>query len=328
MSTFSSNIHRVYQAIEYGIKHNRKVAIIGRSMERNLEVAMNLGYIKLPFGIFIDAAEVAKYPENEILIITTGSQGETMSALYRMAINEHRHIKLSPTDTVILSSSAIPGNEGNVSTIINYILKTGAKVAYRDFSDIHVSGHGAQEEQKLMIRLLKPKYFFPIHGEYQHVMKHRETAIACGVDERNVVIMNDGDTMEINPKFVRKVKTVKTGKVFIDNQRNNQIDEDVILDRQELAENGIVTIVAFIDKQEHKLTDRPKISSFGLVADKDDKAFSDEMSQILINFIENMNKEWLENKKVLEGEVRQVLKKHIFRSLKKYPIIVPTIFVQ
>lgn len=328
MSTFSSNIHRVYQAIEYGLKYNRKVAIIGRSMERNLEVAMNLGYIKLPFGIFIDAAEVSKYPDNEVLIITTGSQGETMSALYRMAINEHRHIKLSPSDTVILSSSAIPGNEGNVSTIINYILKTGAQVAYKDFSDIHVSGHGAQEEQKLMIRLTKPKYFFPVHGEFQHVMKHRDTAISCGVDERNVFIMNDGDTMEVNAKFVRKVKTVKTGKVYIDNQRNHQIDEDVVMDRQELAANGIVTIVAFIDKQEHKLAERPKVSSFGLVADKDDKAFSEEMSQILVSFIENMNKDWLENKKVLEGEVRQVLKKHIFRSLKKYPIIVPTIFVQ
>ncbi len=328
MSTFSSNIHRVYQAIEKGIKYNRKVAIIGRSMERNLEVAMNLGYIKLPFGVFIDAAEVAKYPDNEVLIITTGSQGETMSALYRMAVNEHRHIKLKPSDTVILSSSAIPGNEGSVSTVLNYILKAGASVAYKDFSDIHVSGHGAQEEQKLMLRLVKPKYFLPIHGEYQHVAKHKETAIACGVDERNILLMEDGDQIELNARGMRKIKTVKSGKVYIDNQRNNQIEEDVVMDRQELAENGIVIIVAFVDKQNKTLLEKPKVSSFGLVSDRDDRNFSEEMENVLVSFLQNANKELVENKRMLENEIRQVLKKHIFRALKKYPVIVPTIFVQ
>lgn len=328
MSTFSSNIHRVYQAIEMGIKYNRKVAIIGRSMERNLEVAMNLGYIKLPFGIFIDAAEVTKYPDNEILIITTGSQGETMSALYRMAVNEHRHIKLKPSDMVILSSSAIPGNEGSVSTVLNYILKAGANVAYKDFSDIHVSGHGAQEEQKLMLRLVKPKYFLPIHGEYQHVAKHKETAIACGVDERNIILMEDGDQIELNARGMRKVKTVKSGKVYIDNQRNNQIEEDVVMDRQELAENGIVIIVAFVDRQNKALIEKPKVSSFGLVSDRDDRHFSEEMENVLNSFLQNANKELMDNKRALENEIRQVLKKHIFRALKKYPVIVPTIFVQ
>lgn len=328
MSTFSSNIHRVYQAIEIGIKYNRKVAIIGRSMERNLEVAMNLGYIKLPFGIFIDAAEVAKYPDNEILIITTGSQGETMSALYKMAVNEHRHIKLKPSDMVILSSSAIPGNEGSVSTVLNYILKTGANVAYKDFSDIHVSGHGAQEEQKLMLRLVKPKFFLPIHGEYQHVTKHKETAIACGIDERNIILMEDGDQIELNARGMRKIKTVKSGKVYIDNQRNNQIEEDVVMDRQELAENGIVIIVAFVDKQNKALIEKPKVSSFGLVSDRDDRNFSEEMENVLVSFLQNANKEVIDNKRVLENEIRQVLKKHIFRALKKYPVIVPTIFVQ
>jgi len=328
MSTFSSNIHRVYQAIDKGVKYNRKVAIIGRSMERNLEVAMNLGYIKLPFGIFIDAAEVAKYPDNEVLIITTGSQGETMSALYRMAVNEHRHIKLKPSDTVILSSSAIPGNEGSVSTVLNYILKAGANVAYKDFSDIHVSGHGAQEEQKLMLRLVKPKFFLPIHGEYQHVSKHKETAISCGVDERNILLMEDGDQIEISSRSMRKIKTVKSGKVYIDNQRNNQIEEDVVMDRQELAENGIVIIVAFVDKQNKTLLEKPKVSSFGLVSDRDDRHFSEEMENVLVSFLQNANKEVVENKRMLENEIRQVLKKHIFRALKKYPVIVPTIFVQ
>ena len=220
MSTFSSNIHRVYQAIDYGIKHNRKVCIIGRSMEKNLDVAMNLGYIKLPRNIFIDAHEIGRYPDNEVLIVTTGSQGESMSALYRMAIDEHRHVKLKEGDQIVLSARAIPGNEPGVSELINYLMKKGAKVAYQDFSEIHVSGHAAQEEQKLMLRLVQPKFFLPVHGEYNHLLRHKKTAESIGISDRNIFIMQDGDQMEITQKRVRKVKTVKTGKIFIDNQKN------------------------------------------------------------------------------------------------------------
>jgi len=184
MSTFSSNIHRVYQAMVYGMKHNRKIAIIGRSMEKNIENAMALGYIKIPKNIFIEASEVDNFPDEEVLIITTGSQGESMSALFRMSIGEHRHVKLKPTDMIILSAKAIPGNEGSVSRVINHIQKAGAQVAYQDFSEIHVSGHAAQEEQKLMLRLVKPKFFLPVHGEYNHIKKHSETAVKCGVLEK------------------------------------------------------------------------------------------------------------------------------------------------
>ena len=179
-----------------------------------------------------------------------------------------------------------------------------------------------------MLRLVKPKYFLPIHGEYQHVAKHKETAIACGVDERNIILMEDGDQIELNARGMRKVKTVKSGKVYIDNQRNNQIEEDVVMDRQELAENGIVIIVAFVDKQNKALIEKPKISSFGLVSDRDDRHFSEEMENVLNSFLQNANKDLIDNKRALEHEIRQVLKKHIFRALKKYPVIVPTIFVQ
>ena len=212
MSTFSSNIHRVYQAIEWGLKYNRKVCVIGRSMERNLYTAMELGYIKLDKKIFIDANEVGKFKDDEVLIVTTGSQGETMSALYRMATDEHKYIKIKPTDQIIISSKAIPGNENSVSTVLNFLLKSGASVAYQDFSEIHVSGHAAQEEQKLMLRLIKPKFFLPVHGEYNHIAKHKETAISCGVDERNIYLMSDGDQMEVCQKYLKRVKTVKTGK--------------------------------------------------------------------------------------------------------------------
>ncbi|PKN13959.1 MAG: ribonuclease J, partial [Deltaproteobacteria bacterium HGW-Deltaproteobacteria-24] len=232
MSTFSSNIHRVSQAIEYGLKYGRKVCVIGRSMEKNLELAMRLGYIKFPKDQFIEAHEVHKYEDKEILIVTTGSQGEAMSALYRMSIHEHRHIKIKEGDQIILSARAIPGNESSVSTIINHLLKAGAKVAYQDFSEIHVSGHAAQEEQKLMLRLIKPKFFLPVHGEYNHALKHSQTAIDCGVLERNIYVMSDGEQIEVTPKYLKKVKTVKTGKVYIDNQLNHKISDDVVIDRQ------------------------------------------------------------------------------------------------
>lgn len=327
MSTFSSNIHRVYQAIDYGLKYGRKVCVIGRSMERNLFTAIDLGYIQLDKSIFIDPHEVNKHNDKDVLIVTTGSQGETMSALYRMATDEHRHVKIKPTDQIIISAKAIPGNEGSVSKVLNFLLKSGASVAYQDFSEIHVSGHAAQEEQKLILRLVKPKFFLPVHGEYNHIAKHKETAMQCGIPERNIVLMSDGDQVEVCGKYLKKIKTIKTGKVFIDNQINEQIADDVVIDRQKLAEAGLVMLVIQIDKSEHKLICKPKIISYGLVPDKDDKEFSIEMEGVIDQFLVNAKKELLENSRALENEVRQVVRKHIYRQMKKYPTIVPTIFM-
>ena len=327
MSTFSSNIHRVYQAIEHGLKYGRKVCVIGRSMERNLHTAMELGYIELDQNIFVDAHEVNKYNDKDVLIVTTGSQGETMAALYRMATDEHRHIKIKTSDQIIISAKAIPGNEGSVSTVLNFLLKSGASVAYQDFSEIHVSGHAAQEEQKLMLRLCKPKFFLPVHGEYNHIAKHKDTAVKCGIPSRNILLMSDGDQIEVCPKYMKKVKSVKTGKVFIDNQINKQIADDVVIDRQKLADSGVVMIIAQIDKGENRLITKPKVVSYGLVSDKEDRAFSKEMEEVLVQYLTNAKKEILQNQRAIENEVRQVVRKHIFRSMKKYPTIVPTIFV-
>ena len=328
MSTFSSNIHRVSQAIEKALFHNRKICVIGRSMEKNLELAMNLGYVKFPKDQFIDAHEVNKYNDKEILIVTTGSQGEAMSALYRMAIHEHRHIKIKPDDQIVLSAKAIPGNEGSVSGIINHLLKAGAKVAYQDYPDIHVSGHAAQEEQKLMLRLVKPKFFLPVHGEYNHALKHGQTGIDCGVLERNVYIMSDGEQIEVSPKYLKKVKTVKTGKVYIDNQLNHKIADDIILDRQTMANEGVVMIVAQINESDRTMAQKPKVTSFGLVSDKQDKFFSKEIEDLLTIFLENIKPGILKNTRILEDELRKVVRKHCTRKYKKYPMIVPTIFVQ
>lgn len=325
MSTFSSNIHRVYQAISYGLKYGRKVAVIGRSMEKNLDIARELGYIELPSNIFIEAHEIEKYPDHEVLIVTTGSQGETMSALYRMATDEHRHVKIKSTDLVILSAKAIPGNEGSVSAVLNFLMKAGASVAYQDFSEIHVSGHAAQEEQKLMLRLIKPKFFLPVHGEYNHVSKHKDTAIKCGVPEKNILLMEDGDQIEVNPSFMRKCGNVKSGKVFIDNQVNKQIDNATVQDRQDLAECGLVSIVAFINKAEQKIRSL-EVEMIGVVSSEEVKEVKDEIIGTLEMAVRSARKELFNDKKQIEAEVRNIVRKLIFKRMKKYPAILTHIF--
>jgi len=325
LSTFSSNIHRVYQAIQYGIKYGRKVCVIGRSMERNLEVCMQYDYIKFPKNIFVEPEDVANMSDKDVLIVTTGSQGEANSALFRMSIGEHRHIKIKPTDLIVLSSRAIPGNEGSISKMLNHLQKCGAKVAMD--RDIHVSGHASIDEQKLMLRLVNPKFFLPVHGEYNHVMKHKETGMMCGVPERNILLMSDGEQIEIAPKYMRKVKTVKTGKTYIDNQNNHEIEDDIVLDRQKLAAEGVIMMVVQVSEQTGKMIDKPKVTTFGLVPDKRDKAFAKEMTEIVENFLLNMKPGMIDNPRALESDLRQVVRKHIYRKMKRYPLIVPTIFI-
>ena len=325
LSTFSSNIHRVQQAIQYGIKYGRKVCVIGRSMERNIEIAMQYDYVRFPKNIFVDADEISHMNDKDVLIVTTGSQGEPNSALFRMSIGEHRHVKIKPTDLIVLSSRAIPGNEGSISGMLNHLQRAGAKVV--SDKDIHVSGHASIEEQKLMLRLVNPKFFLPVHGEYNHVAKHKETAMMCGVPERNILLMTDGEQIEIAPKFMRKVKTVKTGKTYIDNQNNHQIEDDIVIDRQKLASDGIVMIVAQVDGQTSKMSMKPKVTTFGIVADRQDKYFAKEMEDVLEHFLLHMKEGLIENPRALENDLRQIVRKHIYRKMKRYPLIVPHVLV-
>jgi ribonuclease J len=327
MSTFSSNMHRIFQAMERAVKAGRKICVIGRSMERNVETTRALGYIDISDKNFIEMHEVSRYPDNQVLIVTTGSQGETMAALNRMATDEHRHIKLKPSDTVIISASAIPGNEASVSKLMNLLMKAGVTVRYKEFSDIHVSGHAAQEEQKLMIRLVQPKFFLPVHGEYNHIAKHAQTAISCGVDKRNILLMSDGDQVEITPKYIKKVKTVKTGKTYIDNQNNKTIENDVVVDRQKLAEDGIVTIVAQIAQSNQKVVGKPVVHTHGLVPDREDKKFAKEIEVLLETMLLHTKPEALQDHTIIENEIRATVRKHIVRTKKKYPLIVPTVFI-
>ena len=249
-----------------------------------------------------------------------------MSALYRMATDEHKYIKIKPTGQIISSAKAIPGNEGNVSNILNFLMKSGAKVAYQDFSEIHVSGHASQEEQKLMLRIVKPKFFLPVHGEYNHIVKHKETAIECGVDEKNIYLMSDGDQMELAFNYLKRVKTVKTGKVFIDNQVNKQITDDIVKHRQNLADSGVVIVIAQIDKAQKKLI-KARVISYGLVNEGAMKEFSKETETTIVQFLANSKDEIFSNARILEGQIRQTLRKHIFRKTKKYPTIVPVIYL-
>jgi len=327
MSTFSSNVHRIVQAMERGVLHGRKVCVIGRSMERNIETNRALGFVDIEDKHFIEVHEVPKYSDNEILIVTTGSQGETMAALNRMATDEHRHIKLKPSDTVIISASAIPGNEGSVSSLMNKLMKAGCTVRYKEFADIHVSGHAGQEEQKLILRLIQPKFFLPVHGEYNHIAKHARTAVECGVDERNILLMGDGDQIELTPKYLKKVKTVKSGKTYIDNQNNMTIENDVVLDRQKLAEDGIINVVAQISQSNQKVVGKPVITTHGLVAEKELKKFQKEIEVMIETLLLNMKPEALKNHKDIENDIRNSIRKHVIRTKKRYPLIIPTIFI-
>jgi len=327
MSTFSSNVHRIFQAMERGVKHGRKICVIGRSMERNVETNRALGFVDIDDKHFIEVHEVPKYADHEILIVTTGSQGETMAALNRMATDEHRHIKLKPSDTVIISASAIPGNEASISKLMNLLIKAGVTVRYKEFADIHVSGHAGQEEQKLILRLVQPKFFLPVHGEYNHIAQHAKTAINCGVDERNILLMSDGDQVEITPKYLKKVKTVKTGKTYIDNQNNMTIENDVVLDRQKLAEDGIVTVVAQIAQSNQKIVGKPIVYTHGLVPDKEDKKFAKEIETLLETMLLHMKPEALKDHRNVENEIRSTIRKHVVRTKKRYPLIIPTIFI-
>ncbi|GAA7831171.1 ribonuclease J [Helicobacter pylori] len=322
MSTFSSNIHRVYQAIQYGIKYNRKIAVIGRSMEKNLDIARELGYIHLPYQSFIEANEVAKYPDNEVLIVTTGSQGETMSALYRMATDEHRHISIKPNDLVIISAKAIPGNEASVSAVLNFLIKKEAKVAYQEFDNIHVSGHAAQEEQKLMLRLIKPKFFLPVHGEYNHVARHKQTAISCGVPEKNIYLMEDGDQVEVGPAFIKKVGTIKSGKSYVDNQSNLSIDTSIVQQREEVASAGVFAATIFVSKNKQALLESSQFSSLGLVGFKDEKHLVKEIQGGLELLLKSSNAEILNSPKKLEDHTRNFIRKALFKKFRKYPAII------
>jgi len=322
MSTFSSNLHRLVQGIDIAIQEGRKICLIGRSIEKNTNLALDLGYVKYDRKHFIDPHSIDKLLDKEVFIVTTGSQGENNAALFRMAIQEHRHIKIKPEDLIILSSKPIPGNEGSVSKLLNELMKCEAKVAtHTAYPDIHVSGHASIEEQKLMLRLCKPKYFMPIHGEYNHVLRHAQTGMDCGIAKQNIHTLHAGEQIEISPNHLKKIKTVRSGKVFVDNQKNRKIPHKIIFDRQRMSIDGAIFCVATVDFGSASFVGKPHIQTNGLTDNKQEEMMIRDTLGLLSNCLESAKPAVMKNPLTLAEEFKKVFKRYCGRKFNKFPLI-------
>ncbi len=324
IATFSSNVHRVQQIINSSVKFGRKVAITGRSMMNVIGAAVKLGYMEVPAGALIDIGEINRYPKEMITIVTTGSQGEPMSALYRMAFSDHSQVELTPNDLVVLSSHAIPGNEKLVSRIINEMYKKGVSV-YHDEAVVHVSGHACQEELKLIHALTKPQFFMPIHGEYHHLMQHKELAEYMGMDAKNIFVMDIGDVLELGHDTAKKTGTVPSGRMLVDGYGVGDVGNIVLRDRRHLAQDGLIVVVATVDLDEGTIISGPDLISRGFVYVRESEDLMDEVRELarvtLQKEIDRGNTEWTEMKTV----VKDALSKYLYSKTKRKPMILPVI---
>lgn len=323
VATFSSNIHRVQQIINASANHKRKVAILGRSMVNVIGAAAELGYIDLPDETLIDIGEIKKYRPEEITLITTGSQGEPMSALYRIAFSEHDRVKLTTNDVVILSSSAIPGNEKLVGKIINALIKNGVKVVNDSIEDVHVSGHACREEIKLLMALLKPKYFMPIHGEERHLFANKENAEFMGIPPQNIFISEIGKVLEIDRKGAKFNGTVPSGRVLIDGSGIGDIGSVVLRDRKILSEDGLVVVVATVDTKGCYIVSGPDIVSRGFVYVKESEELMEEARRIAESALNQSISRRYDDRMAIKAHIKDELAKFIFKKTKRRPMILP-----
>lgn len=323
VASFASNIHRLQQIINAAYINNRRVAFSGRSMVNVSNVALELGYLKLPDDIIIDIKDIDRYPENEIVVITTGSQGEPMSALARMANSEHRNMEIVPGDLVILSSSPIPGNEKSVSKIINQLTKKGAQMIYESLADVHVSGHAKQEELKLMHSLVRPKYFLPVHGEYVHLDRHKRLAQELGMSANNIFILSNGGVLEFTSKTAKIGKSVPAGRVFIDGLGVGDVGNIVLRDRKHLSEDGLIIIVVALSSATGELVNGPDLISRGFVYVRESESLMDGARNVvdaeLNKCLNNNIKDWAS----LKSSVRDALSQYIYQNTKRSPMILP-----
>ncbi len=326
IATFSSNVHRVQQIIDTAARHKRKVAVTGRSMLNIVSAATELGYMHVPKGVLIDISEINKYNPEQITLVTTGSQGEPMSALYRMAFGEHRDVRLDMNDVVILSSSAIPGNEKLVGKIINELCKIGVEVIHDASVAVHVSGHACQEEIKLLTALLKPKYYMPVHGEYKHMAANRELALQMGIKSQNIFISDIGNVLEIDKNGARINGTVNSGRVLVDGYGVGDVGNIVLRDRLLLSQDGLIVIVATISREGGYILSGPDIVSRGFVYVRDSEDLMEEVRQIAISSISSClnsrnRSDWYQ----IKGRVRDDVAKFIMAKTKRKPMIIPMI---
>ncbi len=325
IATFSSNVHRVQQIINASANHNRKVAVLGRSMVNVIGAACELGYMDLPDGVLIDVNEIKRYKPEEITLITTGSQGEPMSALYRIAFGEHDRIKINPKDVVVLSSSAIPGNEKLVGKIINALVKNGVKVVNDSTEDVHVSGHACREEIKLMMALLKPKYFMPIHGEYRHLYAGKELAEFMGIPASNIFVSEIGKVLEIDRKGAGFNGVVPSGSILVDGAGVGDIGSVVLRDRKHLSEDGLVVVVATVDVKGGLLISGPDIVSRGFVYVKESEELMKDARRVAEESLEKAISRRVSDYAHIKNTIRDDLAKFIFKETRRKPMILPII---
>jgi len=325
IATFASNIHRIQQAIDVAVKYGRKVIISGKSIVANAQIALDLGYLKIPMDTWLRLDDLKALKDRETVIITTGSQGEPMSVLSRIATDEHKDIKIREGDTVILSARMIPGNERSIGRIINHLFRRGANVFYEKVSEVHVSGHASKEELKLMLNLIRPKYFMPIHGEYRHLVYHSMLAKKLGIPREHIFILDDGEVLEITGEGARKNGRVNSGRVFIDG-KGGDVKEIVLRDRMRLAHDGIVLILLSIEKLTGNIVSGPDIISRGFVFEDASQEVINDVKELLTNTIKGLDKEVLSDSSVLQAKLRSTLKKYLRNTMERRPMIMPIIF--
>jgi ribonuclease J len=325
IATFASNIHRVQQAINASVMFGRKVAVVGRSMINVLGVASELGYMNIPDGVLIDIDLIDKYPHDKVTIITTGSQGEAMSALSRMASSDHRKVDIMPNDRVIISATPIPGNEKLVTRVINQLFKKGADVIYESLADIHVSGHACQEELKLMQALVKPKFFIPVHGEYKHLKMHAKLAEKMGIEKDNIFILDNGSVLELSRDSAKTNGTVTAGKVLVDGLGVGDVGNIVLRDRKHLSQDGLIVIVVTISKESGQVVAGPDIISRGFVYVRESEDLMDDAKLKIKEALSKCEEKQITEWGTIKSQVKDSLKEFIYLKTKRNPMILPII---
>lgn len=325
VATFSSNIHRVQQIMNVAASLGRKVALVGRSLENVVSISAELGYLNVPEGIVIDINMINRYPADKLVIITTGSQGEPMSALTRMAFSDHRKVEIHPNDYVIISATPIPGNEKTVSRVVNELMKLGADVVYEKMYEVHVSGHACQEELKMIMGIVKPKYFIPVHGELKHLRKHAGLALSMGIPKENILIADNGRVAEISKKALRCTSTVPAGRVFVDGYGVGDVGSVVLRDRKHLAQDGLVIVAVCIDRESGMIVSGPDVVTRGFVYVKESEELINAAREVAVEAIEAQTDggyfDWNSIKASLRDEISHLM----YERTKRSPMILPVI---
>ena len=325
VATFASNVHRIQQIVNSAIKYNRKIAVCGRSMINIINTSIELGYIKCPDNIFIDIDMIGTYTDEQLVIITTGSQGEPMSALTRMAAGDHRKITITPNDLIIISATPIPGNEKYVSKVIDDLMQLGAEVVYSALANVHVSGHACQEEQKLIMALAKPKYFIPVHGEYRQLRAHADTAKLMGISESNIFMLTNGRVLEMNEDECKFNGSVPSGRVLVDGLGVGDVGNIVLRDRQHLAQDGLIVIVLTMDSQTGEVVAGPDVISRGFVYVRESENLMDDVKSVVRHEVAKCEERGIRDWTTIKSTIKENLRDYLFIKTKRNPMIIPII---